>query len=458
MKDKEYYRLTAREIISLVKAGKASASDIISSHFKRIALLEDKVKAWAFLDKEQALKNARRIDEEISSGKFKGALYGLPVGIKDVFNTFDMPTSMGSPQWEGFASGNDARVVDYIRKNGAVFPGKTVTAEFAVHHPGKTVNPNNYLYSPGTSSSGSAASVACFMVPVSIGTQTGGSIIRPASYCGIFGFKPSFGLIPRTGVLKTVDTLDTIGCFARAPGDLEIMFDVMRVHGHNFPIITEKLDNPGRQKKINRKWKIVVIPETTKSFSQPYSLEAVNAFIEQLNKNKNFKIIEDKLPREFSLAHDIHSTVYEKSLSYYFQREFSNTKFISQIIYDMISRGKKIKSDKYNKALEYQNKLHKIFDNFMSNYDAIITLSTQGIAPLFGQEDIPDTCLIWTLCGAPVISMPVFKGPDDMPFGLQVVARRYNDILLLDLVKEINELGIKIDVNEKKKIKDSDRN
>jgi Asp-tRNA(Asn)/Glu-tRNA(Gln) amidotransferase A subunit family amidase len=430
---KDLYRLSATELIELVRGRKVSAREALESHFERIEALEEGLGAWAFLNKAVALKSAADIDKRLSAGDFKGSLYGLPVGIKDIFNTFDMPTGMGSPQWQNFMPGNDARAVHYLRINGAVFPGKTVTAEFAVHAPGKTVNPHNHEYSPGTSSSGSAAAVAAYMVPVSIGTQTAGSIVRPASYCGIYGFKPSFGLIPRTGVLKTADTLDTIGMFARTTQDLKLIFDIMRVHGENFPISHRALSDRSRQENGNRPWKVALVPALTKNFSEPYALEQFSGFAEKISKDKQVRLENADLPPEFDKARDLHALIYEKSLSYYFQKEFGNTKFISNIIYKMISNGKKISADEYISALEKQNNLYRTIDAYFENFDAILTLSTQGIAPKLNDNDKPDTCLIWTLCGLPVISMPAFKGPGGMPFGLQIVGRRYNDYLVLKL-------------------------
>ncbi|MBN2121159.1 MAG: amidase [Candidatus Omnitrophica bacterium] len=428
---REYCYLTAVELSDLIKAREVSVEEVIRSHLKHIEEIEDRVKAWTFLDKERVIQRAIELDEKLIGESAKGSLYGIPVGIKDIFNTYDMPTGMGSPQWEGFTPGNDARCVHYLRMNNAVFPGKTVTAEFAVHAPGKTLNPYNPEYSPGTSSSGSAAAVASFMVPLSIGTQTAGSIIRPASYCGVYGFKPSFGLIPRTGALKTADTLDTVGMFARSPQDLRLLFEVMRVWGENFPISNKILNDKLRQKKGQRPWRVAVIPELTKRFSKPYAYKAVTSLIEKLEEKNDVELVTADFPIDIEEAFEIHTTLYEKSLSYYFQREFSNTVFISKIIHGMISRGSAITVDEYTVAVEKQDLLYKRLDDFFSKYDLILTLSTQGIAPKMGDDDSFDTCFLWTLCGAPVINIPIGKGPQDMPFGVQIVGRRYNDYLLL---------------------------
>lgn len=441
--DERIILLSATELIGRVQRREISATEMLQAHLARIAALEAKVGAWAFLDPELALENATEIDRDIAEGSFKGTLFGVPVGIKDVFNTFDMPTAMGSPLWEGFTPGNDARVIHYLRMQGAVFPGKTVTAEFAVHAPGKTVNPHHYDYSPGTSSSGSAAAVACHMTPLALGTQTAGSIGRPASYCGVYGIKPSFGLVPRTGVLKTTDTLDTVGGFARTPGDLKLLFDTLRVRGLNFPIIHATLEDPLRQAKGNRPWRVGIIPSFTRRFSQPYAYNALASLIEKLGADKEIELIEKILPGEFDEAHTVHETIYDKSLSYYFKREFGSKGFISDVIRDMIERGEGITPEGFDQAIERQKALSARLDTCFKDYDVILTLSTQGIAPKRMEPDKPDTCLIWTLCGVPAISVPAFKGPQEMPFGVQIVARRYNDYLLLKFAEFLDDFTVR---------------
>ena len=443
----DYFKLSATELISLIKTGQLSVAEVIASHFRRIAEVECNVKAWIHLDREKAFQNAVEIDRQLKEGKFRGNLYGIPIGIKDIFNTYDMPTCMGSPLWAGFLPGNDARVVHYLRMKGAIFPGKTVTAEFAVHAPGETRNPHNTSYSPGTSSSGSAAAVAACMVPVALGTQTAGSIMRPASYCGVYGFKPSFGLIPRTGVLKTVETLDSIGLFARCSKDLELIFDMIRVRGHNFPISDTILNDPSRQEKGERHWRVALIPEFNERFSQPYALEALKDFLTKLDKNPEVDLVSRELPDGFFEAQEIHEIIYEHNLSIYFQREFGSAGYLSQIIYDMMSRGKQITMEEFESALDKQKRLSNLLDGFFKESDIIVTLTTQGIAPKFMKDDIPDTCLIWTLCGVPVINIPLFSGPNGMPFGMQIISRRYNDYLLLKFADFLDEL-IKNDLTE----------
>ncbi len=227
--------------------------DIIEWNKSFISVIKRKdklIKSWAYFDEELWLKNLNFVLEKHPRQHDK--LLGIPVGIKDIFNTIDMPTCMGSPLWKGFTPGNDARVVHNIKFQGGIIAGKTVTAEFAVHSPNETRNPRDVNYSPGTSSSGSAASVASGMIPLAIGTQTAGSIIRPASYCGIYGFKPSFGTLPRTGMLKTTDSLDCVGLFATNIDDCKLLFEVMRVKGLDYPYVHQYLEKEDLDHVLNR--------------------------------------------------------------------------------------------------------------------------------------------------------------------------------------------------------------
>ncbi len=441
------YLLGAKEGAEKVKSRKISALDWAESCISQIKKVDPFVHAWAYLNEKQILDQAARIDEKIKQSKQSdslGPLCGVPVGVKDIFNTIDMPTSMGSPIWEGFTPGNDARTVFNLRQADAVIAGKTVTAEFAVHTPGKTANPHNPAYSPGTSSSGSAAAVASFMAPAALGTQTAGSIIRPASYCGVFGFKPSFGLIPRTGTLKTTDSIDTIGMFARDTDDLELLFNVLRTSGKDYPINNAKLNQSDNKTKPKRPWKLGVVSSSLWTWEKaaPYAKQELSDLVNLMSK-EGFEVDELKLPNDFNEAHDIHGIIYDKTLSYYFKEEFKKHTLVSEIMYQIISRGQNISLDQYKQALEKQNRLSQLFDETLSDYDGLVTLSTAGQAPKWGDEDISDSCLIWTLCGAPAINLPFFKSPNRLPFGAQIVSRRYQDYRLLKLGKDLEELFLK---------------
>lgn len=434
--------LDATAAIALIRAGTLRSTELVRACLARLEMLEERVHAWVYVDPERVLARAAEIDALIATGERLGALPGIPIGIKDIFNTHEMPNQMGSPIWSGFTPGNDARVVHYLRMAGGVLLGKTVTAEFAVHTPGPTRNPHDLDHMPGTSSSGSAAAVACGMVPLALGTQTAGSTIRPASYCGVYGMKPSFGLIPRTGMLKTTDSLDTVGLFARSPRDLRLALDVMRVHGRDYPLSEAALADPRRQDKGDRPWRVAVVEGPTWQHAEPYAQDALHRFAQRLGGVSGMSIEELRLPDEFARAHGIHSTIYDFTLAYYFQEEFKKGTLISELMYAIIDRGNRISPERYVEALDQQDDLAARFDELMRSVDVIITLSTGGEALRgLNSPDRPDSCLMWTLCGAPAVSAPLFVGPNGLPFGLQVVARRYNDPLLLSFVDDLLRIG-----------------
>jgi Asp-tRNA(Asn)/Glu-tRNA(Gln) amidotransferase A subunit family amidase len=424
-------RLTATETAIEVRARRLSVVEVVSSCIERIEALDPTVHAFAALDPEIALRYARRLDERLAQG-FDGPLLGVPVGVKDVFNTLDYPTEMGSPIWSGFTPGNDARAVFHLKQGGAIVLGKTVTAEFAVHHPGPTVNPHNAAYSPGTSSSGSAVAVATCMTPVALGTQTAGSTIRPASYCGVFGFKPSFGLVPRTGVLKTLDTLDHVAFFARSVDDLALTFETARVKGSNHPFVHREIDLAPESAR-DRRWNIALVHGPVWAEAEPYAQSALLEYAEGLRREPRFSVRDVELPASFRSAHDLHEAIYSKALSYYFRDEYeSHCDRLSAIFRDMVERGMQTSADQYRSLLAEQSALVASLDRLFEDVDVVLTLSTAGEAP-FGLHgrDRRDTCLIWTMCHAPAISLPLFTSPAGLPYGAQIVARRYGDRDLL---------------------------
>ena len=438
-------QLTATQIIAHLRARDFSAVELTRACLAQITRLNPAMHAWIHIAPEIALAQAEAADRALAEGK-AGALCGVPVGLKDIFNTIDMPTQMGSPIWDGFTPGNDARVVHYLRQAGAVFPGKTVTAEFAVHAPGPTRNPHHLDHMPGTSSSGSAAAVAAGMVPLGLGTQTAGSTIRPSSYCGIYGLKPSFGLIPRTGMLKTTDSLDTVGLLARSVDDLELFLEITRVHGMDYPLSHEALNDPARRNKGNGPWRVGVLLDGPKrQYSEPYARQALEDFGKRLSGVPEIVVEPVTLPASFSRAHDIHTKIYDRTLAYYFRDEFEANTLVSPIMYEIVQRGNAVTLDEYKVALDEQASLSRELDEFLvrSRYDIILDLATGGEAPYgLDSNDRLDHCLIWTLCGVPAVNLPVFTGPNGLPFGAQIFSRRYNDYLVLNFARHLRAHGM----------------
>lgn len=417
--------------------------DVAQECLSRYEKLDPVYKAWVCFDKDVLFGGAERARARIGERKPLRPLEGIPIGVKDIFNTAEFPTQMGSPLWNGFTPGNDARVVYYLKNSGGIIPGKTVTAEFAVHTLNETENPHDRALTPGTSSSGSAVAVALGMVPVAIGTQTAGSIVRPASFCGIYGCKPSFGLVPRTGTLKTTDSLDTIGFFVARPEDLETVFDVMRVHGPNFPISNRALNDAARQvKPAGRPWKVAVVKTYTWEHAPEYAKQALYAFAAKAANIPDIEIFEADLPVEMERCHAVHATIYDKTLSYYFSEEYQKAELVSPVMNHLIQSGMGISVKSYHEALRRQEELIQSMDRFFQDYDVILSLSTAGEAPLRNEMERPDPALMWTLTHLPVVSVPACISPAHKPFGIQIAARKYNDLLLFNFTDHLLSAGL----------------
>lgn len=425
--------LTASEFIELLTSRQVTVQQYLESCIEQIEALDPKFHAWHVFDAERVREQARKLDQELADGHKLARMTGVPVGVKDIFNTYDLPTGMGSTIMDGYTPGNDARVVSDIRLDKGIVMGKTETAEFAVHHPGKAVNPHDLARSPGTSSSGSAVSVATRMVPVALASQTGGSITRPASYCGILGFKPSFGLLPRTGVLKTTDTLDTIGFMSRSVADMRLMFEVCRVRGHNYPVSEAALNDGDRQTVAGRPWKVGVVRGPASQFENAASKAALDGYLGRLEA-AGCDLSEVALSDLFDQAHDAHERIYRRCLAYYFDIEWSHDpSLFSASMQEMIRGGQEIELDQYQADMALQRTMAKAADQLFGGYDVLIGLSTADEAPmgLDGREQ-PDHSLIWTMCGLPTLSLPLLSGANGLPVGVQVVARRFDDYKLLD--------------------------
>lgn len=433
---------TISEIHDGFRTGKLTPLDIAKECIKAYRKNERDVLAWTVFDEELLLRQAREAGERIRFGGPIRLLEGIPVAVKDIINTADFPTQMGSPLWEGFTPGNDARVVSSVKHQGALVPGKTVTAEFAVHTLNKTLNPHDSLKTPGTSSSGSAVAVATGMVPVALGTQTAGSIMRPASFCGVYGCKPSFGLIPRTGMLKTTDSLDTVGFFSTHYLDLERVFEAVRVHGPNYPMSYRVFKDPSRvSAPSGRAWRVGFARTHTWKHAPEYAKAAVARWLNQVSRLRGVEVSEVTLPKEMALSHSIHETIYNKTLSYYFKKEYEKSELVSPIMNELIRSGQSISIKQYHTALSAQEKLCRAMDLVMTKYDVLVSLSTAGEAPQRGIPELPDPSLIWTMTHLPVIGVPQFVSPGGLPYGLQFVSRRYNDYKLFRFADFLRSKG-----------------
>ena len=430
------------ELIGKFAKRKLHPKDAARATLENIRELDPKYFAWVVSAPDSLLA---QIEKEVEQFGIDGErlLEGIPVGVKDIYNTVDFPTQMGSPLWKDFTPGNDARAVYHLKRQGANIVGKTVTAEFAVHALDKTLNPYDAAKTPGTSSSGSAVAVSLGMVPAATGTQTAGSIVRPASFCGVYGCKPSFGTIPRTGMLKTTDSLDQIGFLTIHQEDLRRLFDSMRVKGENYPISNAALNDPLRQSKAKGKpWRVGFARTHTWQHAPQYAKDAIEGFIRKLGSEKNVTIADAKLPASMQNTHEVHQTIYDKSLAYYFKGEYKQSDFVSPIMNEIIARGNATSVEAFRKAIDMQNRIIRDMDAYFKDFDVLISLSTAGEAPPREVTELPDPALMWTLTHLPVVSVPQFKSPGGLPFGMQVVARKYNDYLLFAFLDELRGRGL----------------
>lgn len=428
--------LTANEIVKAVASGAANATDVTQAFLSRASSVEPSIRAWASLDPDYALGQARGIDSKPQ----KGPLSGVPVGVKDVFNTEFYPTEKGSPLWSGYRAGNDARCVSYLRRDDAVVLGKTDTSELAVHANGKARNPHALDRTAGSSSGGSAAAVAAGAVPVALGTQTGGSIIRPASWCGVFAMKPSFGLIPRTGVLKTTDTLDTIGFFGRSPEDLGLMLDTLRVHGSNFPIHERTLQSYAASKPA--RWRIGFCSSHHTPQTQTYVGDRLSALAAEFARQADIEVVDIALPPSTRRIHDVHRRIYHTDLGYYLRAEMErDSSKLSPTLRDIFEDSRTIPPEDYPVALREQTELAKEVEEFFRAHrlDAIVINSSNGDAPHTEPLEHKDVNPLWTATWVPVINVPAFRSPDGLPFGLQIVGPKFSDLKLLELLRMLSQ-------------------
>ena len=412
-----------------------SSQELVEACLARIDELEPTIGAWAHIDREFALQQARDADAFRRRGLRVGALHGIPVGIKDIVDTRDLPTERGTPLHRGRRPEQDATLVSLLREAGAIILGKTVTTELAVLAPGKTRNPHNPEHTPGGSSSGSAAAVACAMAPLAVGTQTNGSIIRPASYCGVVGFKPSFGRVSRHGVLRQSPPLDQIGMFARTLEDCALIADVlMRFDGQDPamrpvapPCIASVMDE-----EVPAEPRIAFIRTPRWDQVEAVSKDAFRELIDAVNRDDGKRIDIVDLPSKFEDLYGDHQTIMEADLARNFAAEYHDGKDrLSAVLREMIERGQQTSDDDYAAAVARMPGYVDDLDEFFDAYDAIATPATLGPAPA-GLESTgsPIMCTIWTHCGSPALNLPLLQDAAGLPIGLQLVGQRDDDARL----------------------------
>ncbi|MDX1710194.1 MAG: amidase [Rhodovibrionaceae bacterium] len=424
--------LSAAKAVAEMRAGRLQSEALLDACLAVVDQREGEVQAWTALDRDHARAQARTADEAHRIGASLGPLHGLPVGVKDIIDTRALPTENGTPFCRGRQPGRDASVVAQLQQAGAYVMGKTVTTELAVYSPGKTRNPHDPGRTPGGSSSGSAAAVAAGMVPAALGSQTNGSVIRPASFCGVVGYKPTHGLMSRTGVLSQSPFLDTLGVFAGSVEDAALLAGSLMTYD---PLDPDMVAAPPpalyeiccEEPPLSPRFAFVEGPgwpkceETTReAFSE--LAEALGELCQPVG-----------LSERFDKGVDLHRTIMladlAKSFAAFYERDAS---LLSDTLRGMIEEGQKIAAVDYNRAREWRVIYNDALDELFDEVDAILTPATLGEAPqgLEATGD-PTCCTLWTFCGTPAISLPLLEGPNGMPLGVQLVGRRGDDARLL---------------------------
>jgi len=433
----------AGEAAAAIRGGLITSEALVNACLEQIDRLEEQVQAWAHLDPELALEKARAADQALQSGNMLGPLHGVPVGVKDIIDTIDMPTENGTVLYRGRQPQDNATVITRLQEAGAIILGKTVTTELAVYAPGKTRNPHDLSRTPGGSSSGSAAAVASGMVPIAIGTQTNGSVIRPASFCGVYGFKPTFGQVSRHLVLKQSPPLDQIGVFARSVGDAALVAEAIIGFDSNdlatrpmakAPLFSVQSEEPPVPPRF----------ACVKSPVWEQADEATRFAFTELAQALGEHALEADLPDIFVTAHEQHRIIMEADLARSFEREYTDGREkLSAVLLEMLERGRRVLAMDYNNAVADISSLYEGFDKIFEWHDAIITPATIGEAPV-GLESTgsPVFCTIWTLCGMPAITLPLLQGENGMPLGIQLVGPRGDDARLLRTARWlVNEMS-----------------
>ncbi|NQW00485.1 MAG: amidase [Rhodospirillales bacterium] len=432
-------QMLATAMAAAIAAGETTSEQLVRACLERIEAREPVVKAWAHLDRNLALAEARAADAAVAGGAALGPLHGVPVGLKDIIDTADLPTECGSAHFRGRRPANDATVVSLLRRAGAVILGKTITTEFALNGQRGTTNPHDPARTPGGSSSGSAAAVADHMVPLALGSQTGGSMLRPASYCGVYGYKPSYGRISRKGVFVISRPLDHLGVYANSLDDLALIADVLMVYdaadfdmrGHCGARLSQAVAEQPEPAAL----KLAFVKGPPWAEAESYLAPVMAHYLDGLGE----QVHDVELAGIFDRAVDAHGTVMDVSLwhnlaSYYLDYHDQLMAETSE----RIEAGRQITAGAYMEAAELAGSLNHAVDQLLGHYDAMITASATGEAPL-GLASTGNAIFqrMWTLIGVPTLSLPLMTGPNGMPIGVQLIGRRGGDADLFRVAKRL---------------------
>ena len=424
---------TVLNLVDSLKQGKISVQDFLENLIERVRGVDQEIHSLSEFRPAYILNQAKALDRIKRDGEPIGKLFGVPISISDNIATADFFTEFGSKIYKGQQLSKDSSVVKRLRNENAVIFGKTNLTEFSDSKPSKTLNPHDKATTPGGSAAGAAASVAAGIVPFSIASQTNGSIIRSASYCGVYGFKPTNDIIPKTGLKIKSETLDSIGFFSRSIEDVGYVLDIV-AGSDGFDLKTAEscsrnyldilLENP----PFDPKFLYAKTPSLKKLNSS--SKRTIKDFLKIV---KSHTTVVD-LPDLVLSSEHLHKTIYEVELSFNLSSEYEKYKpLLSSGIKKKIRNGRKISGHDYLKALKTREDIKFAFQDFFEHFDAILTPSTIDSAPSIKEKNTGDPCLstIWSLCGFPMISLPLLKLDNSMPYGTQLIGAPNDDARLL---------------------------
>jgi Asp-tRNA(Asn)/Glu-tRNA(Gln) amidotransferase A subunit family amidase len=430
MADEGLARLTATEAASKIATGGISIEQYARACLERIDAFDREIKAFVHIDRDHVLAQARALEKRRAEGRFIGALHGVPVAIKDIIDTADYATELGSPLCAGRRPRHDATVVAKLRAAGAIIIGKTVTTEFAYYHPGPTRNPRDPRRTPGGSSSGSAAAVAADMVPLALGSQTNGSTIRPGAFCGVFAIKPTHGLISRSGILTLSPKLDHVGAFARSLADLALILDVIAgpdvADPDTSPFAAPNFREVQRERPpLGPRFAFVRTPVWHKA-----DADTRTAF-EQFARALGPAAAEIDLGEIFAEAWDVHRTIMATDMAHHLASLVTHGE-PSATMRELLAHGRSIKALDYLAAVAKADRYAARLAEILAEYDGLLTPATAGVAPKgLNATGDPAFCTLWTLTGLPSLSLPLLRGQDGLPLGVQLVGAAGQDAVLL---------------------------
>ncbi|HWB44634.1 MAG TPA: amidase [Hyphomicrobiaceae bacterium] len=423
--------LTATAAAAAIAAGDITSEELVQACLQRIDELEPRLQAWAYIDRENALAQARRADADRKSGMGIGRLHGVPIGIKDIIDTADMPTENGCKAFKGRQPEKDAVCISALRAAGAVIMGKTVTTELATRTPGPTRNPHNPEHTPGGSSSGSAAAVAAGMVPAALGTQTIGSVIRPSAYCGLYGYKPTFGMIPRPGVLDQSHSLDTVGVLGRSIEDVALVADVMQGYDDRDPY-SIRASRPRLVEMATEEFSLPPMFAFVKTHAwndaDPATREAFGELVEHLGELVEEVSIDHAFERGSAAGRLIQKVELATNFGPLLDR---SPDLISKTLADQIEEGRRTRAVDYMAALNARKELHRVVNELFLTRGTILTPAALGPAPKgLSSTGDPVFCGFWTYLGTPAVTLPLLEA-DGLPMGVQLVGPPRDDGRLL---------------------------